>query len=354
MRLFSTEQVSKYHPDKYADQISDAVLDACLEQDKDSRVACECMVKGNTVILAGEITSYARVDYASIARRVARKLGYRIDTFFTQITQQSPEISGGVKSGDDLRAGDQGIMFGYACNETEALLPYGFNLANEIIRIIEKNAETKGSPLKGDAKCQVTVDLDMPHDESSLVEILISVCHDKMYFRNTVEIEGYIRKMLDDAGLNIGDDCVLTVNPAGLWTVGGPEADCGLTGRKIVCDQYGGYCSVGGGAFSGKDPSKVDRSASYMARLIACDLVKAHDLEWCEVQLAYAIGEKKPMSVNIHCSLPTRNELYAEEVLEKYDLSPAGIIKHLNLLGIMYEKLAEGCHFRNKAWRYQK
>ena len=351
MRLFSTEQVSKYHPDKYADQISDAILDACLKEDKNSRVACECIAKGSTVILCGEITTSAKVDYAAVAKRVGTKLGYPVETVITNITEQSPEIAGGVKTGDDLRAGDQGIMFGYACSDTEAMLPYGFAMANEIIKIIEDDAAKPDSPLKGDAKCQVTVDLDMPHDETSLVEILISVCHDQRYFRTVYEVEGYITRLLDNAGLNIGDDCVVTVNPAGKWTVGGPTADCGLTGRKIVCDQYGGYCPVGGGAFSGKDPSKVDRSAAYMARQIACDLLQAHDLGWCEVQLAYAIGEAKPISIIVDSPLQFRNSLYAEEVEKKYDLTPAGIIKYLDLLNVKYEELAEGCHFRKKIRR---
>lgn len=345
MRLFSTEQVSKYHPDKYADQISDAILDACLAEDKNSRVACECMVKGGTVILCGEITTTAKVDYAAVAKRVGAKLGYPVEMVITKITEQSPEIAGGVKTGADLRAGDQGIMFGYACSDTEAMLPYGFNMANEIIRIIEEDADKPDSPLKGDAKCQVTVDLDAPPDETSLVEILISVCHYEQCCECIGEIKGYLKGLIENAGLNIGD-ATLNVNPAGLWTIGGPTADCGLTGRKIVCDQYGGYCPVGGGAFSGKDPSKVDRSAAYMARKIACDLLKAHDLGWVEVQLAYAIGEAKPMSVTVNSPLNVRNSMYAEDVEKQYDLTPAGIIKYLDLLNVNYEKIAEGCHYR--------
>lgn len=344
MRLFSTEQVSKYHPDKYADQISDAILDACLAGDKNSRVACECMVKGKTVILCGEITTAARVDYAEVAKRVGKKLGYDVETVITQITEQSPEIAGGVKSGDELCAGDQGIMFGYACQDTEALLPYGFDVANKVIAAIEKCAENPSSFLKGDAKCQVTVDLDEEPDEDSLVEILVSVCHKEGLTKWEVETE--VKKLIADAGIQIGDDCVINVNPAGEWTLGGPEADCGLTGRKIVCDQYGGYCPVGGGAFSGKDPSKVDRSAAYMARRIACDLLEEHNLHFCEVQLAYAIGEDKPMSVTVSSPLLFSNEDFAQEVKEKYDLSPSGIIKYLDLLNVKYEELSEGCHYR--------
>ena len=343
MRLFSTEQVSKYHPDKYADQISDAILTACLREDKNSRVACECMVKGRTVILAGEITTTAKVDYAEIAKRVGKKLGYEVDTVIQQICTQSPEIARGVKSGMDLCAGDQGIMFGYACKDTESGLPYAFDMANRIIRLLEKDAETPNSALKGDAKCQVTVDLDKPKDDRSLVEILISVCHKENYTLD--DIREYITNLVEYSGIDIGE-ARLNINPAGKWTIGGPEADCGLTGRKIVCDQYGGFCAVGGGAFSGKDPSKVDRSAAYMANYIARDLVNNHGLEWCEVQIGYAIGEAEPMSISIKSSHPLENEQFARLIKNKYDLSPAGIIDFLDLLNVDYERLAEGCHYR--------
>lgn len=343
MRLFSTEQVSKYHPDKYADQISDAILNACLQEDPDSRVACECMVKGKTVILGGEITTAAKVNYAEVAKRVGRKLGYEVETVIQQICTQSPEIAGGVKSGDKLRAGDQGIMFGYYSNETESGLPYGFDIANKIIKLLEKDAETPNSALKGDAKCQVTVDLEKPADSRSLVEILISVCHKENY--TLKDIDRYIKNVICNSKIGVAEE-LLNINPAGVWTFGGPAADCGLTGRKIVCDQYGGYCAVGGGAFSGKDPSKVDRSAAYMARIIARDLVKAHDLQSCGVQLAYAIGERVPMSISVQSSIPTRDAIYEAEIRENYDLSPAGIIKRLDLLNVDYEKLAEGCHYR--------
>jgi len=348
MRLFSTEQVSKYHPDKYADQISDAILDACLMEDKNSRVACECMVKGTTVILCGEITTTAEVDYAAVAKRVGKKLGYKVETVIQQICTQSPEIAGGVKSGEELGAGDQGIMFGYACRDTQAYLPYGFAMANEVIRLIEEDVQN-GDILKGDAKCQVTVDLDKPRDESSLVEILVSVCHKEGC--GVWEIEQHVRSIFEQAGLNTGG-AKITVNPAGVWTFGGPAADCGLTGRKIVCDQYGGYCPVGGGAFSGKDPTKVDRSAAYMAREIARDLLDENRvLKYCEVQLGYAIGTAEPMSVAVECGIEELNGKLADEVREKYDLTPYGIIQHLDLLNTKYEELAEGCHFRRKIRR---
>ena len=349
-RLFSTEQVSKYHPDKYADQISDAVLDACLRRDKNSRVACETMVKGNTVILAGEITTRAEINYAEIVTGVAKKLGYQVDNILTYIQTQSPEIAGGVGSGVDLGAGDQGMMYGYACRETESLLPFGFDLANRIIAAIEKDVETNPDTVfKGDAKCQVTVDLDEKPTMDSVKKILVSACHVE---DTTLEaVQRSIHEILWDCGVDTKKVEVIA-NPAGTWTIGGPAADCGLTGRKIVCDQYGGYCPVGGGAFSGKDPSKVDRSGAYMARKIACDLLQQFEgIEWAEVQIAYAIGQSKPMSVNVKTNDPGIFDREAAKwITENYDLTPAGIITTLNLLNENYEKLAEGCHFRYGGW----
>ena len=335
MRLFSTEQISKYHPDKYADQISDAILTECIRQDKNSHCGIETMVKDYTVVLGGEITTNAVIDYEAIVNRVADKLNYRVDKIINLIGKQSPEINGAVVADENIGAGDQGIMFGYATSETESYLPFGFDLANKIIKIIEKDV-VENSVLLGDAKCQVTVDLDNP---GTVEEILVSVCHRDTY--NLEEIRDYIKKLLD----GVASPKKWTINPAGTWNVGGAISDCGLTGRKIVCDQYGGYCAVGGGAFSGKDPSKVDRSATYMARKIAVDLVKNYDLKWCEVQLAYAIGVAEPVSVNIKSDKDNYN--FAGVVKNTYDLTPRGIIKELDLLNVDYEKLAEGCHFYN-------
>ena len=346
MRLFSTEQVTKYHPDKYADQISDAVLNACLDQDKDSRVACECMVKGTTVILAGEITTKAKINYEEIVKRVANKLGYTADHIETYIEKQSPEIAGGVRGGDDLRAGDQGIMFGFACSNTESGLPYPFELANRLVELIEKDVVAQNSALKGDAKVQVTVDLDEPEDHRSLVEILISVCHKENF--TLEEIRNYVRMLVYKSGIDIGK-AKLNINPAGTWTIGGPESDCGLTGRKIVCDQYGGFVQVGGGAFSGKDPSKVDRSAAYMANHIARYVVKKLEVAYAEVHLAYAIGEAEPVSVSVRTDEGNRVDWTITNLVKsKFDLTPRGIINHLDLLNVDYEKLAEGCHYRGE------
>lgn len=334
MRLFSTEQVSKYHPDKFADQISDAILTECLKQDSNSHCGIETMVKDYTVVLGGEITTKATIDYDAIVNRVANKLNYKVDKIINLIGKQSPEINGAVVADENIGAGDQGIMFGYATSETSSYLPYGFDLANKIIKAIEKDVE-ENSVLIGDAKCQVTVDLDNP---GTVTEVLVSVCHKENYSLD--EIRAYVKNLLS----GIVTPKTWTINPAGTWNVGGAISDCGLTGRKIVCDQYGGYCAVGGGAFSGKDPSKVDRSATYMARKIAVDLVKQYDLDWCEVQLAYAIGVAEPVSINIKSN---KDCDFATSVKNSYDLTPKGIIKELNLLTVDYEKLAEGCHFYN-------
>ncbi len=346
MRLFSTEQVSKYHPDKYADQISDAVLDACLAQDPHSRVACECLVKDNAVILAGEITTKATIDYADIIDHVSTKLGYDAHEYTVFINTQSPEIAGGVRDGDDQGAGDQGMMYGYATAETPSLLPFGFDLANRIIAAIENDVESVfGTMLKGDAKCQVTVDLDEEPTMKSVKKILVSACHKE--YANVDDVKYVVHDILEDLGVDTNAVEVI-VNPAGAWTIGGPTADCGLTGRKIVCDQYGGYCPVGGGAFSGKDPSKVDRSGAYMARKIACDIVKNFGVKTAEVQIAYAIGQAEPMSVCVTLDEGNKQstDYITEWVKKNYDLTPAGIIKALDLLTPKYEKLAEGCHYR--------
>jgi len=347
MRLFSTEQISKYHPDKYADQISDAILTACLKQDRKSHVGCEVMVKDNTIVLGGEITTGAVVDFESVARSVAKKLGYKVDRVINIIGKQSQEINNAVSSQEKIGAGDQGIMFGYATKETESFLPFAFDLANRIIQAIELDVDgNKETILAGDAKTQVTVDLDALKTMESVETILISVCHHAMHRAGIVTIDmvqAYVTKLLMKSGIELSKRTKLLVNPAGTWTVGGPTADCGLTGRKIVCDQYGGFVPVGGGAFSGKDPSKVDRSASYMARKIAIDLIGDFDLDECEVQLAYAIGVPEPVSVNVKTN---SNTDFSRYVTRRYDLTPLGIINHLGLYDVDYEKLAEGCHYR--------
>lgn len=339
MRLFSTEQVSKYHPDKYADAISDAIVTECLKQDKESHVACETMVKGTVVVLAGEITTKAKLNYEEIVGRVASDLNYEVTKIINLLSKQSPQINSAVLSSEDLGAGDQGIMFGFATNETDSYLPNGFDLANEIITRIEEDVTKENSILKGDAKTQVTMDLET----NSIYKVLVSVCHkekDSDGNENTVDkVKEYITNLLKDL---VSADKLL-INPSGIWTIGGPIADSGLTGRKIVCDQYGGYMPVGGGAFSGKDPTKVDRSASYMARHIAKELVKKYDEKWVKVELAYAIGVSEPMSVYVTSE---SKKDYTQEVLDTYNLTPKGIIEYLDLLNLDYYKLSQGCHYR--------
>jgi len=336
MRLFSTEQVSRWHPDKMADQVSDAIVTACLAIDKGSHVACECLLKGSTCVLAGEITTRAQIDYSEIAWKKLKELEpWKDYEVIERITRQSPEINSAIEQDPNQGAGDQGLMFGYATSETASMLPYGFALANMIIERLERDVEENLGWLKGDAKTQVTVDLD-EKGVDSIQLILISACH---YPKRTLdEVREHIRDLFPDFPKE-----KLLINPSGSWTIGGPDADAGLTGRKIVADQYGGYCPVGGGAFSGKDPSKVDRSASYMARQIACDLVIKHRLQWCEVQLAYAIGVAEPVSV---VALTDKGDNLSVEVLDDYDLTPRGIIESLGLLDKDYGELARGCHYR--------
>lgn len=246
------------------------------------------------------------------------------------------------------------MMYGYACAETTSRLPYGFDLANRIIEAIENDIlNNSESPLKGDAKTQVTVDRDRTGSGIEKVHtILVSACHHE--WEPLPELQQYIRRLLHETiGTQIEDteSTKILINPAGSWTLGGPEADCGLTGRKIVCDQYGGYCPVGGGAFSGKDPSKVDRSGAYVARKIAVDMLESHCLDEITVQIAYAIGQAAPVSVYADCKRKSTDnaklsEMITAEVLSKYDLTPDGIIKRLGLRKPQYEKIARGCHYR--------
>lgn len=343
MNLISTEQVSKYHPDKVADQISDAIVTECLRKDPCSRVAVECLIKSNLVVLAGELTTKAEIDYERVALRVLKSLNYNDHfNFVINITKQSAEISKAVNIyGDlDIGAGDQGIMFGFATRETKSGLPWPFEMANKIIEAIENDITIKGSDciLKGDAKTQVTADFD--NTERTAETIIVSACHvpeiDENYLHN------YIAELLRKEEIKYKE---LVVNPGGKWTLGGPSADCGLTGRKIVCDQYGGLVPVGGGAFSGKDPTKVDRSASYMARHLAMRVIeKFSKVGWCRIQLAYGIGMVQPVSVSVTTDLADQTEV--EEFVMSYDLTPKGIIETLDLLKVDYETLAQGCHYR--------
>lgn len=356
--LFTSESVAIGHPDKVADQISDAILDACLEQDPFSRVACETLVSGGLVVLAGEITTTASFDYREVVRKTIREIGYhdpnigfdfRSCGIISSINKQSPEIAAGVGEGiKELGAGDQGLMFGYACDETPELMPMPIMIANSIVRKLKEERESKRLPyLRPDAKTQVTVEYDENHKPVRIHTIVISTQHamdiDQESIRqDMIALIATIvpKKMLDRSTR-------FFINPSGSFILGGPTADCGLTGRKIIVDTYGGMGRHGGGAFSGKDPTKVDRSAGYAARYVAKNIVAAGLAKRCEVQLSYAIGESQPIAVHVE-SFGTHTvpiEEISHAVLQTFDLSPQGIIETLDLRRPIYRNTAFGGHF---------
>ncbi len=334
--------VSKYHPDKYADQISDSILTVILKSDPKAHVACETLAKDDTVVIAGEITATCHPDYEAIVRSVGDRLNYKVGKVINLITAQSPQIENAVDSDERIGAGDQGMMFGYAVKGGKYYLPYGQEIAIDIIKAIEKDIETNPDTIfQGDAKTQVTTDISARGYVKPLDTTLISVCHKEGLTLD--QVKARTLELLEENGIPMAGK--MLINPAGLWTFGGPAADCGLTGRKIVCDQYGGYAPVGGGAFSGKDPSKVDRSGCYIARRIAVDMVKKHDFESCTVQIAYAIGVPEPVSVAANgLDAHGRKIDVSADVRSSYDLTPRGIINYLNLTKLDYSKLSEGNH----------
>ena len=359
--VFTSESVNEGHPDKVCDQISDAVLDALLAQDPDSRVACEALIKTGIVVVAGEITSTAKVEFGEIARAVIRDIGYTTpDTGFnvdscavlTAVERQSPDISAGVTEGQGLHkeqgAGDQGMMFGYACDETKEYMPFAIYTAH---RIGQRLAEVRKSKvldfLLPDGKCQVSVEYrdDRPVRAGAVV---VSSQHKASVPHGTLReaiIEEVVKKVVPTEFID--KNTVYYINPTGSFVVGGPQGDCGLTGRKIIVDTYGGYGRHGGGAFSGKDPSKVDRSAAYMARYVAKNVVAAELARRCEVQVAYAIGVADPVSVLVDTFgtgvLP--DDRIAAIVREAFDLKPASIIKTLGLKKPIYRRTASYGHF---------
>jgi S-adenosylmethionine synthetase len=353
------------HPDKLADQISDGVLDALLAQDPYSRVACETLVTTDFCILAGEITSKAKVDYEKVARQVIRDVGY-IDpaTGFSAETcevmvrlhSQSPDIARGVDEnahqGKDVGAGDQGLMFGFACTDTPELMPLPIALSHRILNRLTRVRQAKEvSWLRPDSKSQVTVEFDQ--DRPVRIDtVVVSTQHtpDMSSDRGQQAIRDHIIKhvILPELPAElVRGDIKYFINPTGRFEVGGPHGDCGLTGRKIIVDSYGGWGRHGGGAFSGKDPTKVDRSAAYMARHVAKNIVAAGLAERCEVQLAYAIGVSQPVSVHVDTQGSGRldDERIREIVCDNFPLSPSGIINYLNLRRPIYQKTAAGGHF---------
>jgi S-adenosylmethionine synthetase len=342
--LLTSEQVSAGHPDKICDQMSDAIVTDCLKYDRNSRVAVECMIKGYEIILAGEITSKHAPDVKDLAHAVLRRVGlidvdrYRVRAF---ITEQSSDIALGV---DQEGAGDQGMMFGYATDETPEMLPVPFAIATHALELLRKLACPLLLP---DAKSQVTFDEANKRIDTFLISTQHHMDADPADVRQVVH--AVMETAAEDYELN-GDFCKL-VNPTGRFIIGGSFADTGLTGRKIIADTYGGLCRHGGGAFSGKDPTKVDRSAAYMARKIAKDIVRVELAKRCEVQLAYAIGVAEPIAVAVECYNTNRasSQHITKLIRKKYDLTPAGIIQSLGLRDVNYNDVSAYGHF-GKAW----
>ena len=359
--LFTSESVGEGHPDKVADQLSDTVLDEFLKHDPSARVACETLIKDNVVILAGEITSKHVVNYEKLVRAVVKDIGYDDPklgfdnegcSVMTFISQQSPDISMGVNEHEGLHkeqgAGDQGLMFGFACDETQELMPLPISLSHQLMKALSRDRRTeRGSFLKPDAKSQVTVQYRDGRPES-VHTVVISTQHTEETSLKDLEeyvIERIVKKVIPAKYLT--NKTKYLINPTGRFVIGGPVGDCGLTGRKIIVDTYGGYSRHGGGAFSGKDPSKVDRSAAYAARYIAKNVVAAGLAQRCEVQVAYAIGVAKPVSVYVNTfgTGVVSEDAISTAVREIFDLTPRGIIKCLDLLKPIYRSTAAYGHF---------
>ena len=371
--VFSSESVGEGHPDKVADLISDSVLDACLAQDKFSRVACETMVKSNMVILAGEITTTAKLNYEAIVRAAIRDIGYvniddvfHADTVFINnyLTRQSPDISQGVdavkvkgKKKAEQGAGDQGLMFGYACNETPELMPTPVMFAHRLGRLLTKIRKSGKAPwLRPDAKSQVSIryENDKPVE---VVNVVISTQHTPEVTHSQIEeylIEHVIKKVIPAHMLT--KKTQFLINPTGRFVVGGPQGDSGLTGRKIIVDTYGGWGRHGGGAFSGKDPSKVDRSAAYMARWVAKNIVASGLADLAELQVAYAIGYPDPVSVYVDTmgTGKVSDEKIAKAVTKVFGFKPADIIRQLNLLRPIYRQTTNYGHLGKHGLPWEK
>jgi S-adenosylmethionine synthetase len=358
--LFTSESVSEGHPDKVADQISDAILDAILEQDPNARVAAETLCNTGLVVLAGEITTHANVDYIQVARNTIKRIGYDNTDFgidykgcavMVCYDKQSPDIAQGVDEGAgidlDQGAGDQGLMFGYACDETPELMPAAIYYAH---RLVERQSQLRKDGrlpwLRPDAKSQVTLRY-VNGRPVSVNTVVLSTQHAPEVSHSQIEeavIEEIIKPVLPREWLQ---DTRYLVNPTGRFVIGGPQGDCGLTGRKIIVDTYGGAAPHGGGAFSGKDPSKVDRSAAYAARYVAKNVVAAGLARQCQVQVSYAIGVAKPINITVYTEGTgvISDDKIAELVMEHFDLRPKGIVQMLDLLRPIYQKSAAYGHF---------
>ncbi|GDX94967.1 S-adenosylmethionine synthase [Planctomycetia bacterium] len=367
--LFTSESVSMGHPDKLADQISDGVLDAYLAQDPKSRVACETMVTTGLAVIAGEITSRGTIDYQQVVRDVIRQVGYTDDemgiaadtcSVLVAVGKQSGDIAMGVNEDDakgkDIGAGDQGLMFGYACNETPEMMPLPIALSHRILnRLTEARQKGEVDWLRPDSKSQVTIEYE-GNRPVRVDTVVVSTQHAPHVSNEQIRsfvIEKIIKPLLP-TDLDTSD-ITYHINPTGRFVVGGPHGDCGLTGRKIIVDTYGGWGRHGGGAFSGKDPTKVDRSAAYMARHVAKNIVAAGLADRCEVQLAYAIGVSEPVSVHVDTEGTGRieDERLCELVREFFPLTPRGIIDYLDLRRPIYRRTAAGGHFGRDGFSWE-
>ena len=359
--LFTSESVAIGHPDKVADQISDAIVDAALRADPLSRVACETLVCPGLVIIVGEVTTRAQLNYQEIARRTIEEIGYtdpnlgldaRSCGVLTSIHPQSLDIALGVNERKEVQkalgAGDQGIMFGYACDETPELMPLPIMLSHHIVRALNEARKSKAIAYLGpDAKTQVTVEYSEDHVPLRIHTVVLSTQHLPEISQSILheDMKALVKRVVPSKWVD--DRTLFYINPTGRFVIGGPAADCGLTGRKIIVDTYGGMGRHGGGAFSGKDPTKVDRSASYAARYIAKNVVAAKLARRCEIQISYAIGMSQPISIQLDTfgteQVPHR--YLAESILGLFDLSPQGIMDQLDLRRPIYQKTAFGGHF---------
>lgn len=360
-KLFTSESVSSGHPDKICDQISDAVLDEVLSKDPNARVACETFATTGLILIGGEITTQSWVNFQQIARKVLEETGYNSERYgisaqscsvLLAIDPQSPDIAQGVNGCEvdltNVKAGDQGIMFGYACNETPELMPLPIMLAHRIIRALESARKSQSLDYLGpDAKSQVTIEYDETGHPQRVDTVVVSTQHHEEVSQEQIrkDVIQLIKSQI--AEKYIDDETRFMINPSGKFVIGGPQGDTGLTGRKIIVDTYGGMARHGGGAFSGKDPSKVDRSAAYMARHIAKTIVASGIAHKCELQLAYAIAVAEPVSVNINTFGTSKvdERIIEQTVIENFDLTPNGIIQYLDLRKPIYRKTSYGGHF---------